>query len=153
MEDFKNAVMAVCIVSAGVCMIENMVSGTKLKSQMKLLLNLTVASVLIASFTKSGIAFELPDFRAYDTAEYGYSQEIYLEEMCKQTAENVSGILLEYLSAAGINCSKIETEVNISEDTSIFISKVTISADDFGKAAEIIRNSIGSDTEVINGDC
>lgn len=153
MEDFKNAVMAVCIVSAGVCMIENMVSGTKLKSQMKLLLNLTVASVLIASFTKSGIAFELPDFRAYDTAEYGYSQEIYLEEMCRQTAENVSGILLEYLSAAGINCSKIETEVNISEDTSIFISKVTISADDFGKAAEIIRNSIGSDTEVINGDC
>ncbi|MDE6101618.1 MAG: hypothetical protein K2F73_01370 [Ruminococcus sp.] len=153
MEDFKNAVMAVCIVSAGVCMIENMVSGTKLKSQMKLLLNLTVASVLIASFTKSGIAFELPDFRAYDTDEYGYSQEIYLEEMCKQTAENVSGILLEYLSAAGINCSKIETEVNISEDTSIFISKVTISADDFGKAAEIIKNSIGSDTEVINGDC
>lgn len=153
MEDFKNAVMAVCIVSAGVCMIENMVSGTKLKSQMKLLLNLTVASVLIASFTKSGIDFELPDFRAYDTAEYGYSQEIYLEEMCRQTAENVSGILLEYLSAAGINCSKIETEVNISEDTSIFISKVTISADDFGKAAEIIRNSIGSDTEVINGDC
>ncbi len=153
MEDFKNAVMAVCIVSAGVCMIENMVSGTKLKSQMKLLLNLTVASVLIASFTKSGIAFELPDFRAYDTAEYGYSQEIYLEEMCRQTAENVSAILLEYLSAAGINCSKIETEVNISEDTSIFISKVTISADDFGKAAEIIRNSIGSDTEVINGDC
>ncbi|MDE6666266.1 MAG: hypothetical protein K2K14_08805 [Ruminococcus sp.] len=153
MEDFKNAVMAVCIVSAGVCMIENMVSGTKLKSQMKLLLNLTVASVLIASFTKSGIDFELPDFRAYDTDEYGYSQEIYLEEMCRQTAENVSGILLEYLSAAGINCSKIETEVNISEDTSIFISKVTISADDFGKAAEIIRNSIGSDTEVINGDC
>ena len=38
MEDFKNAVMAICIVSAGVCMIENMVSGTRLKSQMKSLL-------------------------------------------------------------------------------------------------------------------
>lgn len=150
MEDFKNAVMAVCIVSAGVCMIENMVSGTKLKSQMKLLLNLTVASVLIASFTKGGISFELPDFPSYDADEYSYS--VYSEEMCRQTAENISGILLEHLSAAGINCSKIETEVNISDDNSIFISKVTISADDFGKAAEIIRNSIGSDTEVINGD-
>ena len=150
MEDFKNAVMAVCIVSAGVCMIENMVSGTKLKSQMKLLLNLTVASVLIASFTKGGISFELPDFPSYDADEYSYS--VYSEEMCRQTAENISGILLEHLSAAEINCSKIETEVNISDDNSIFISKVTISADDFGKAAEIIRNSIGSDTEVINGD-
>ncbi|MDE6848136.1 MAG: hypothetical protein K2O29_10935 [Ruminococcus sp.] len=150
MEDFKNAVMAVCIVSAGVCMIENMVSGTKLKSQMKLLLNLTVASVLIASFTKGGISFELPDFPSYDADEYSYS--VYSEEMCRQTAENISGILLEHLSAAGINCGKIETEVNISDDNSIFISKVTISADDFGKAAEIIRNSIGSDTEVINGD-
>lgn len=150
MEDFKNAVMAVCIVSAGVCMIENMVSGTKLKSQMKLLLNLTVAAVLIASFTKGGISFELPDFPSYDSAEY--SSSAYSEELCRQTAENVSEILLEHLSAVGINCSKIETEVNISDDNSIFISRVTISADDFGKAAEIIRNSIGSDTEVINGD-
>ena len=150
MEDFKNAVMAVCIVSAGVCMIENMVAATKLKSQMKLLLNLTVATVLIASFTKGGISFELPDFPSYDADEYSYS--LYSEEMCRQTAENISDILLEQLSASGINCSKIETEVNISDDNSIFISKVTISADDFGKATEIIRNSIGSDTEVINGD-
>lgn len=150
MEDFKNAVMAVCIVSAGVCMIENMVTATKLKLQMKLLLNLTVATVLIASFTKGGISFELPDFPSYDADEYSYS--LYSEEMCRQTAENISDILLEQLSASGINCSKIETEVNISDDNSIFISKVTISADDFGKATEIIRNSIGSDTEVINGD-
>lgn len=150
MEDFKNAVMAVCIVSAGVCIIENMVTATKLKSQMKLLLNLTVATVLIASFTKGGISFELPDFPSYDADEYSYS--LYSEEMCRQTAENISDILLEQLSASGINCSKIETEVNISDDNSIFISKVTISADDFGKATEIIRNSIGSDTEVINGD-
>ncbi len=150
MEDFKNAVMAVCIVSAGVCIIENMVTATKLKLQMKLLLNLTVATVLIASFTKGGISFELPDFPYYDADEYSYS--LYSEEMCRQTAENISDILLEQLSASGINCSKIETEVNISDDNSIFISKVTISADDFGKATEIIRNSIGSDTEVINGD-
>lgn len=150
MEDFKNAVMAVCIVSAGVCIIENMVTATKLKLQMKLLLNLTVATVLIASFTKGGISFELPDFPSYDADEYSYS--LYSEEMCRQTAENISDILLEQLSASGINCSKIETEVNISDDNSIFISKVTISADDFGKATEIIRNSIGSDTEVINGD-
>lgn len=151
MEDFKNAVMAVCIVSAGVCMIENMVSGTKLKSQMKLLLNLTVVTVLIASFTKGGIVFELPDFPSYGQVQYDYSQETYTDEICRQTAENISSVLLEQITSAGINCTEIQTEVNISDDNSIFISKVTISADDFGTAAEIVRNSIGSNTEVVNG--
>ncbi|MCM1506834.1 MAG: hypothetical protein NC177_06820 [Ruminococcus flavefaciens] len=150
MENFKNAVMAVCIVSAGVCMIENMVSGTKLKTQMKLLLNLTVMTVLIASFTKGGISFELPDFPSY-SMEYDYSQEAYNNEICRQTAENISSVLYSQITSAGINCTEIETEVNISEDNSIFISKVKISADDFGTAEEIIKKSIGSNTEVVNG--
>lgn len=148
MENFRNAVMAVCIVSAGVCIIENMVSGTRLKSQMKFLLNLTVITILVASFTKGGINFELPDFSSYDTT---YSQEMYNNEICRQTAENISDSLYVQISNAGIICTEIETEVNILEDNSIFISKVIISADDFGTAAEIVRNSVGSNTEVVNG--
>lgn len=150
MEDFKNAVMAVCIVSAGVCMIENMVSGTRLKSQMKLLLNLTVITVLVASFAKGGVSFELPDFQSYNV-EYEYSQEEYAGEICRQTAENISSALSVQLESAGIICTEIETEVNISDDNSIFISRVTISADDFETAEQIVRNSVGSDTEVVNG--
>lgn len=151
MEDLKNAVMAVCIVSAGVCMIENMVSGTRLKTQMKFLLNITVVTVLVASFTKGGIAFEMPDFTAYSQPEYENSQEIYNNEICRQTAENVSSVLYEKITSAGINCTEINTEVNISDDNSIFINKVIISTDDFGSAVEIVRNTIGSDTEVVNG--
>ena len=151
MEDLKNAVMAVCIVSAGVCMIENMVSGTRLKTQMKFLLNLTVVTVLVASFTKGGIAFELPDFPAYSQPEYTNSQEIYNDEICHHTAENISSVLYEEITPAGINCTEIRAEVNISDDNSIFISKVIISADDFRSAVEIVRNIIGSDTEVVNG--
>lgn len=148
MEDLKNAVMAICIVSAGICMIENMVSGTRLKSQMKFLLNLVVVTVLIASFTKGGIDFELPDFQENDA---GYSWELYNNEICQQTSENISSILYGQISDAGINCTEIHTEVNISDDNSIFISKVTISADDFKTAEQIVKNSIGSNTEVING--
>lgn len=148
MEDLKNAVMAVCIVSAGMCMIENMVSGTRLKSQMKFLLNLVVVTVLIASFTKGGINFEIPEFQESETS---YSQELYNDEICYQTSENISSVLYEQISNAGINCTEIHTEVNISDDNSIFISKVTISADDFKTAEQIVKNSIGSNTEVING--
>ena len=148
MEDFKNAVMAICIVSAGVCMIENMVSGTRLKSQMKFLLNLTVITVLIASFTKGSLNFEIPDIQSEDTE---YSQELYNNEICRQTAENISSILSEQINNAGIICTEINTEVNISDDNSIFISKVIISADDFEKAEKIIKNNVGSNTEVVNG--
>ena len=148
MEDFKNAVMAICIVSAGVCMIENMVSGTRLKSQMKFLLNLTVITVLIASFTKGSLNFEMPDIQSEDTK---YSQELYNNEICRQTAENISSILSEQINNAGIICTEINTEVNISDDNSIFISKVIISADDFEKAEKIIKNNVGSNTEVVNG--
>lgn len=151
MEDLKNAVMAVCIISAGVCMIENMVSGTRLKSQMKFLLNLTVVTVLVASFTKGGIAFEMPDFSTYSQQNYGTSQEVYNNEICRQTAENISSVIFEQLTASGINCTEIQTEVNISDDNSIFISKVIISSDDFGSAVEIVRNIIGNSTEVVNG--
>ena len=148
MEDFKNAVMAICIVSAGVCMIENMVSGTRLKSQMKFLLNLTVITVLILSFTKGSLNFEMPDIQSKDTE---YSQELYNNEICRQTAENISSILSEQINNAGIICTEINTEVNISDDNSIFISKVIISADDFEKAEKIIKNNVGSNTEVVNG--
>lgn len=148
MEDFKNAVMAICIVSAGVCMIENMVSGTRLKSQMKFLLNLTVITVLIVSFTKGSLNFEMPDIQSKDTE---YSQELYNNEICRQTAENISSILSEQINNAGIICTEINTEVNISDDNSIFISKVIISADDFEKAEKIIKNNVGSNTEVVNG--
>lgn len=151
MEDLKNAVMAVCIISAGVCMIENMVSGTRLKSQMKFLLNLTVVTVLVASFTKGGIAFEMPDFSEYSQQNYKTSQEVYNNEICRQTAENISSVIFEQLTASGINCTEIQTEVNISDDSSIFISKVIISSDDFGSAVEIVRNIIGNSTEVVNG--
>ena len=39
-----------------------------------------------------------------------------------------------------------------TDDSSIIISKVIVSADDFAKAAEVIRSTLGAETEVINAD-
>ena len=90
----------------------------------------------------------MPDIQSEDTE---YSQELYNNEICRQTAENISSILSEQINNAGIICTEINTEVNISDDNSIFISKVIISADDFEKAEKIIKNNVGSNTEVVNG--
>ena len=59
---------------------------------------------------------------------------------------------MQQIEAAGIKCEKIETEVNISETNSISISSVTIRADNFEAAAKVVRNSLGAETEVYNGN-
>ncbi|MBQ1659897.1 MAG: hypothetical protein II059_08670 [Clostridia bacterium] len=77
--------------------------------------------------------------------------EIYNEELRRQTSYNVSEVLLEQIRSRNIDCSKIETYVNILEDGSITISKVTIIADDFKGAEKIVKNCLGEETEVVNG--
>jgi len=150
-EELKSAVRAVCIVSAGVCIAENLFSGTRLKGQIKLLLDLAVITVVIAGFTRGTAQFSLPDLSTYNTDYYGFSRELYISELERQTGENISDILMEQLRSAGIECSEIYTDVNISEDNSITINRVEVRTGDFAGAEEVIRKSIGESAEVVNG--
>ena len=152
MDDIKELIRAVCIISAAICIMDGLVSGTRLKNQMKFLLNLIFVTVIATPFLKGTLKFELPDIRDYTLPEYTQQEEIYNEQICMQTSENISSVLMQQLEAAGIECSKIETSVNISETNSIYISNVTVSADDFEAAAQVIKNSLGEETEVIDGN-
>lgn len=152
MESLKNSVIAVCTVSAAICIMESLVSGTRLKNQMKLILNLVLITAAAAPFFKEGFHIDLFEPGSFSSADYGYSQEIYNEELRRQTSYNISSVLLQQIQAAGISCEKIETEVNIPEDGSISITKVTLKTDNFKKAAEIVRSSLGSEMEVVNED-
>lgn len=152
MEGFKNSVLAVCIVSAGICAVENLVSAMRLASQVKMVLNLILALVIIAPLASGLPEISMPDFERYMTAESAYPEELYNEEICRQTAENIGSTLAVQISAADIEVYDIETEVNILQDGSIYISSVILSVSDFDRAAAIVRSSLGGDTEVINGD-
>ena len=151
MEEFRNSVITVCIVTAASAILGNLVSGTRLKNQIQLMLDLVSAIAVITPFTKGGSP-ALPELNDIDTPDYSYSQELYNEELKRQTSENVRDVLMQQIQAAGINCVQLEVLVNISEDGSISISRVIVSSDSFEAAAEIIRNSLGADTEVLNGD-
>lgn len=152
MEGFKNAVAAVCIVSAGICTVENLVSGMRLASQVKMVLELILALVIIAPLADGLPEVRMPDFERYRTTGSTYHEELYNEEMCRQTAENIGAVLSTQISAAGVEVFDIAADVNISQDGSIYISSVTLSVSDFDTAASIVRSSLGGDTEVINGD-
>lgn len=150
--DINETIRSVCILSGGICAVRHIVGETGFAEQIEFILKLILMIFIVSPFVSGGISFELPEITNYEYVEYGVTQAGYEDELKVQTAENVSQVLLEQVSAANVICEKIDTEVNISDDGSIIISKVIVSADDFEKAAEIIRNTLGSETEVVNGD-
>lgn len=150
MESIRTVISAVCVISAAISIIEGLTAGTRLKSQIKFLLNLVFVTVTLTPLLKGTMKLELPDLKDYTLAEYSQAEELYNEQLKAKTGENISAVLLSQLEAAGIECSYIETSVNISETNSIYITSVTVSTDNFQAAARVIKNSLGEETEVIN---
>ena len=152
MEGLNSAVRAICTVSAVMCVVEALAGGTRLKGQLRLILDLILALVLTAPFVKGGMDLHLPVIDQADLSAYGYSQEVYLAQVKAQSEENIASVLAEQLSGAGISCENVSVEVNISPDLSIDISKVELKTDSFSQAAEVVRSSLGEETEVVDGD-
>lgn len=152
MDSIISAVKSVCIISAAICIIDLLASGTKFRNQIKFLLNLVFILVIITPITGEISEFSIPDVENYFNTDYSKSEEVYYKELERQTSENISSVLKAQIEAAGIICYKLETSINISKTNSISISSVTISTDNFEEAAAIIRNSLGSETEVLNGN-
>ena len=151
METLKSSVIAMCALSAVSFMIEYLAGGTKLKDQMRFMIKLVTIIAVLLPFIKSGANMELPEITSGNAYYDENTIEIYNEELRRQTSYNVSEVLLEQIRSRNIDCSKIETYVNILEDGSITISKVTIIADDFKGAEKIVKKCLGEETEVVNG--
>jgi len=151
MGDFTEAVRTVCFVSVGICLIGKISGATKLKAQLEFIFKLILAVVIVSSFFSGDIEFDLSDIKGLCVAESTDYSGIYENELARQTGENISDVLMSQLRAAGITVEKIRTEVNISEDGSISINKVIVEAEEPEAAADLIRNSLGQETEVING--
>ena len=152
MEEIKTSVMAVCAVSAGICLVENLFSVEKFRTQFTLLLRLILVAVIINPFIKGGFEFNLTGGETFELSDYGYSRDLYLNELKRQSEENISEVLKELIVSAGIECEKVYADVNISEDLSIIINRVTLYTEDFLKSAEIVKNTLGNSTEVVNGN-
>ena len=73
----KSSVIAVCTVSAAICIIESLVSGTRLKNQMKMILDLVLIAAAAAPFFKGGIDLDLSGLNIDNTIDYSHSHEIY----------------------------------------------------------------------------
>ncbi len=152
MEELKSTIRNICILSVGICVLKYLISGTKLAKQMELIFRIVCVIVIAEPLLKHGLHIELPDFSEYLDRNYTITETEYNEELKKQSAENIEQVLEQQITASGVKCEEIDVNINIMSDNSILINKVTVRADDFARAEEIIKNSLGADTEVENGD-
>lgn len=151
MESVRAAVIAVCTISAVKCIIGSIAAASKLKGQIAFMLDLILAVVMLLPIVNGFREFSFPEISDYRMAEYDSTDDVYAASLIAQTEKNVEDVLREQIMAVGISCEKIEAEVNIFADHSISITKVTVTSEDFEAASEIVKNSLGSETEVING--
>ena len=152
MESVRSTVIAICAVSAARSVIGGVLSSSKLKTSIVLIIDLLLALVMIAPFAQGTINFELPDLSDYSYISADLENDAYAMSVKAETEDNINEVLEQQLQSAGINYTSIETDVNISADYSISISSVTIIAEDYEGAALIVKNSLGMGTEVINGN-
>ena len=149
MSDITTAVRTICLMAAGIGLLENITSGTKLRTQMEFILKLVLAAAIAAPFVSG--SFDLSDISINSISEAEDYTDVYQQELAAQTSQNISDVLSAQLKAAGIAVGNIRTEVNISQDGSISINKVIVETEEPEAAARLIRNSLGQETEVING--
>ena len=144
------AVRGICLLSAGIFILRMLSDGTKLGSQAEFVFKLIFMLVTVTSLTKGIKSIELPDISRYESYVNIEASDIYREELERQTAENIADVLMSQLTAAGIEAEKLKAEVNISDDGSISINRVIIRTADPADAEELIRRSLGQETEVVN---
>lgn len=148
--EIRGAVLAVCAVAAARYLVGQASGSLKMRGQLKLILDILLALAITAPFARGFAEFGLPDTVVYEQPDYRYAEEMKDRALAQQTAENVCDILTEQLGAAGIDCEKISAEVNISQDGRISINRVAVITNDIGRATELIRSTLGEETEVVN---
>ena len=151
MDALKSAVLSVCILSAGIWAVRELTAVSVLRKRMELILKMVFVIVLLTPFVKGGFEVQLPELSDRELLENNCSREAYKSALAEQTADNISQVLQQQIQASGIKCSKVSVDVNISDDGSIIITKVTVNADNFEKSAEIIKGCLGNETEVVYG--
>lgn len=152
MENLSSTVIAICAVSAARSIVGGILSSSKLKSPIMLMLDLILALTMLMPFVQGTFEFDLPDLSDYSIQSADISRDTYAMALKSETEANINDVLERQLESAGINYTSIETDVNISADYSISISSVTITAEDYEGAALIVKSSLGIGTEVVNGN-
>ncbi len=149
MENIKSAVLAACMVSAGVGMLSALSPGGALGRQMKWIVSLLFAVCLAVPLHNT----ELPTLDLLAEQEINAQNELAEEQLREQimaeTRKKLEYALKQALSEQGIRCDSLSAELHIDETGCIHISKVTAVCSDFAGANALLADLLGKEAEIV----
>ena len=149
MDVFRMITRTACYLAVASAILDSLYPNERFGKQMKLLFSLVFMIIVATPFAKGQIEFDIAlpsSSQAFET----YSQSADdVEALILKTAENnINEHLTELLNQNEIYNVKIQTSINISDNNSISINKVTLSFDEqpdpnLNKAEAIIKQELG----------
>ena len=151
METASEGIKTVCCISVGIFIIDFLCSATKLKKQMKFLLSMVFLAVLITPLISGTRNIDLGTINdIINTDEFEVSAELCDNVLENEIENNISEIIAAEFEQNGVETSKLEIDVNISQTNSIDIKRVTINTEQYSEAKQILIEKLGKEVEIVN---
>jgi hypothetical protein len=123
MESIKSTVMAICAISAARSIVGGILSDSKLKSSVILMLDLFLALTLITPIAQGTLAFEFPDLSYYTYTSEDLENDAYGAALKAETEQNINDILINF-EYPKFNCGTVNKFKGISLTESFDESKL-----------------------------
>ncbi len=154
MEVFRLISQIACFIGIVVAIMDSLYPSEKFQKQIKLIFSavfiLSVTSPLLKqdfSFMESVKQVSISENELYQASEDAYSYYI------RSIENNISTRLCTELKQNKINCTNIQTSINISDNSSISINEVNITlenSEQIEDAKYIIRQELGDENVIVN---
>ena len=137
MEEMKQAVVSICLLSTGVSACLLICPDTSLQKQVKFLISLLCIVSLILPFRN----LQIPD--SLEAIQQTHADT----SMQEVTEASVEKALEAVLQQNGISCTEIKASVHIDDSQCISISDVEVTCDDFQNAVRILKELLGEEVQ------
>lgn len=150
METIKTIVLSACFISIISAALGMAVSDGKCEGQIKLILGAVFIITAASGIMKgdfSDISEAVADSEKITEIVSPGAEDYYISAAEK----NLSRTLEDYLTENGVSSAEISSEIDISENGSIYINKVTARLSDYSEyisAMEALKNAVGEDVTI-----
>lgn len=142
-----NLVLAFCSMGVVFGVVSSMVDTSKFEKEFRTLYTAIVLIYLLRTFSLvdtsalEGISLDVNPYPLEDIPTEDYTQQ--------EVIEQVERSIEEYLTQNGLECKNISVGINITDGSSISISSIVLTTDDFPKAKKLLLEGFGEGITVL----
>lgn len=152
MDILNKMILTACLCGIAVSICDMVSPSEKFSKQIHFILSLVFAIGILTPVI--GIVQKFSDdssVMSMESYDFQSENEVVYDKYLKQiTEDNIENSLRMLLENNNITVDKICVEIDISDNSCIFINNIGLSCNDFEKASEIINSEVGRECGVWN---